>query len=522
MIRAGAGRHRSLVLGAMALFGALVLFTLMVLRGAARAQVHPRALGGVSPSVEVVITSANLSQALTRVADIPFSDGAPDGPIIDVDDGARDQVIKGLGGAMTDTSAWLIHDKLSASTRQWLINALFGTSGIHLNFIRVPMGASDFTSGRKPWSYDDMPAGASDPNLVNFSIHHDTLFTIPVLKQALSTNPGMFVLANPWSPPGWMKTNGKMSNRHGRGHLKSSSMGPLAAYFVKFLQAYAREGIHVAAITPQNEPGQASIYPGMDLSETSEATFVRSQLAPALKRSKLSTKIYGYDWGWARSEIGYAASLARSPAATELAGISNHCYLGDPTIMAALHRDHPRLDEIVAECSPGIAPAPTSEIEIASMRNWASALALWNLALDPSGGPVQAPNNGCPHCTGIVTIDEATHMVKLTRDYYQLGQLSKFVQPGAVRIASNNFVTYRYLAPHEGIATRGLDDVAFENPDGSRVLVAYNGSTAPIAFGVQNDGRYFSYTLQAGATGTFVWDRPASQPPSVGSTVPPA
>jgi glucosylceramidase len=143
------------------------------------------------------------------------------------------------------------------------------------------------------------------------------------------------------------------------------------------------------------------------------------------------------------------------------------------------------------------------------MRNWASALALWNLALDPAGGPVQPPNLACPHCTGIVTIDGATQALTYTRAYYQLGQISKFVLPGAVRIGSNHFVRYILPTKHRSMATPGLDDVAFENPDGSRVLVAYNGSSTPIAFGVEDDGQYFAYTLAARATGTFVWNQPA-------------
>jgi glucosylceramidase len=386
------------------------------------------------------------------------------------------------------------------------MNALFGTSGIHLNFLRVPMGASDFTSGRRPWSYDDMPAGQSDPGLAHFSIAHDTPFTIPALQQALSINPGLFVVANPWSPPGWMKTNDAMSNVSNAGELKPSGARPLAAYFVKFLQAYAAVGIHVNAVTPQNEPGQASTYPGMNMSEPEEAAFVHNDLAPALKAAQLDTKIYGYDWGWPSHQIRLAYTLARSRVAGDLAGISTHCYRGNPTTIATLHAEAARLDEIVAECSPGIQPAPTSEVAIASMRNWASALALWNLALDPRGGPVQAPNLACPHCTGIVTIDERTHRVTYTRDYYQLGQLSKFVLPGAVRLGSNHFVSYVRPTKHRSMATRGLDDVAFENPDGSRVLVAYNSSSAPIPFAVEDRGRSFAYTLPGGATGTFIWN----------------
>jgi glucosylceramidase len=464
-------------------------------------------IAAVSAGVEVVVTNADLSKALTRMPDVQFSGTNPRGPVIYVNGHARDQRIKGFGGAMTDTSAWLIYAMLDSTARTRVMNALFGTSGIHLSFLRLPMGASDFTAGRRPFSYDDMPPGQSDPALANFSIDHDAAFTIPAVREALSIEPSLFVLANPWSPPGWMKRNDALSNAGNTGSLKPASARPLADYFVRFLQAYAGAGIHVDAVTPQNEPGQASLYPGMNLSESREAAFVHDDLAPALKAANLETKIYGYDWGWSASQIRYADTLARSRVARELTGISTHCYRGNPTTISALHREAPQLDEIVAECSPGIMPASTSEIAISSMRNWASALALWNLALDRSGGPVQPPNLACTHCTGIVTVDEGTHTVTFTRDYFQLGQVSKFVLPGAVRIASNHFVAYVHPTAHRSMATRGLDDAAFQNPDGSRVLVAYNNSPAPIPFAVKDGGRQFSYTLPARATATFIWDQ---------------
>jgi glucosylceramidase len=494
---------RKLALAVLTLLAAFAFFSALPLTGAAHSS------GLTSPDVEVVLTSADLTQSLTRMPDVLFSGVDPGGPIIHVNEHAPDQTIKGFGGAMTDSSAWLIYDHLSPATRAGLMNALFGTSGIRLNFLRVPMGASDFTAGGKPYSYDDIPPGRSDPHLEHFSIRHDTRYIIPALKQALSLDPRMFVLANPWSPPGWMKTNDAMSNRKDRGYLKPSSAEPLADYFVKFIEAYRKHGIDVDAVTPQNEPGQESIYPGLNMSEPTEAAFVGDDLAPAFKAAKLATKIYGYDYGWTPSQIPFAYSLARSPVAKDLAGISTHCYAGDPTTMSRLHAEAPRLDEIVAECSPGIMPAPTSEVAIAAMRNWASALALWNLALNPAGGPVQPPNHACPRCTGIVTVDKATGTVALTRDYYELGQLSKFVLPGAVRIGSNNFVRYVQPTKTRSMATAGLDDVAFQNLNGSRVLVAYNNASAPIAFGVTDDGQYFAYTLAAGATATFVWNQPA-------------
>jgi glucosylceramidase len=463
------------------------------------------------PKVEVVVTSASLRQALTRETPVQFSTAVPTKtPLIDIDEKLRDQTIKGVGGAMTDTSAWLLFHELNGGTRAWLMRKLFGAGGIALRFIKLPIGATDFTATGVPYTYDDVPAGDADQTLADFSIAHDSAYIIPALRQALALDHHAFVLATPWSPPAWMKTNGLLGNAgNNLGWLKQADYGVMAQYIVKFLRAYAAAGVHVDAITPQNEPGQQTSYPGASMSEADEVAFVSGDLKPALDAAHLDTQIYGYDFSWWAPATGFAWALARSQAAPDLAGIASHCYFGSPTWMAAMHYRDPALDQIVSECAMGTLPFSTSELEIASMRNWASAVALWNLALDQDGGPVQPPNGGCMGCTGIVRINDTTHTVTLTRDYYQLGQVSRFLQPGAVRIGSNNFVTYRYIPTGVDVAnnfaTAGLDDVAFQNPDGSRVLVAYNSATTPVEFAVRNDSYYFKYTLNPGATATFVW-----------------
>ncbi len=173
--------------------------------------------------------------------------------------------------------------------------------------------------------------------------------------------------------------------------------------------------------------------------------------------------------------------------------------------MTQLHQQAPSLDQIVDECSPEIRPFGTPEYLISTLRNWASAVAIWSIALDPSGNPIQTPNS-CGGCRGAVSIDQTTGDVTFRPEYYQLGQVSAFVQPGATRIDSPNFVTYGVdSSSHFETISSGLDDVAFLNPDGSKVLVANNNSSSPISFAVESDGRYFSYTIPAQAMTTFVW-----------------
>lgn len=457
--------------------------------------------------VSVVQTTRDLSQRLTPLAPLQFGFTPAAGtPVIAPQASLRYQPVAGFGAAMTDSSAWLIERELAPATRASVMRGLFGAGGIHLGFVKVPIGASDFTHDGRPYSYDDLPAGHADPRLARFSIRHDLPYILPALRQARALNRGIEFLGTPWSPPAWMKSNGSLGNAGDLGTLLPADAGAYARYFVKFIRAYARAGIPVSALTVQNEPGVATLYPGLNVSAASEDAWVQQDLAPALAAARLHPRIYGGDLGWGPA-TGYTATTVRAAGAAALSGLAWHCYYGSPTVMSAFHAAAPRLEEIVDECSPGITPTPISEILIGSLRNWASTVALWNLALDPGGGPAQMPNHGCPGCQGLVTIDPATGAVSYGLSYYQVGQVSAFVSPGARRIASPQFVAYRYPRPGVNVVTPGLDDVALRNPDGSLVLVAYDNAPAPITFAVRWRRRTFSYTLPAGATATFVWNR---------------
>lgn len=288
-----------------------------------------------------------------------------------------------------------------------------------------------------------------------------------------------------------MKANDSLDNVGLAGTLITSDYQPLANYFVDFIEAYESYDIPIDIVVPQNEPrspgGSGTSYPGLTLPETDEATFISQYLQPALAAAPLNPepKIYGNDLSW--DQLSYAQPLAASSAGTDLSGIAWHCYAGTPTVMSQLQAAYPNLAQIVDECSPEIRSFGAPEYLISVLRNWASEAALWNVALDPQGGPKEA-NNGCPGCIGPVTINEQTQSFSFNTEYYQLGQVSAFVQPGAVRIGSPNFVTYGTNSSNIETVTSGLDDVAFLNPDGSEVVIAYNNSTAPISFAVESNG----------------------------------
>jgi glucosylceramidase len=316
-------------------------------------------------------------------------------------------------------------------------------------------------------------------------------------------NPTIELLASPWSPPAWMKHNDALDDFDLLGTLRGSAYGPWASYIVRFLKAYAAAGVPIAALTPANEPGNPTFYPGLNMAAGSISIWISRFLAPALRRARLHPKIYAADRGWGTPSAATVAIYG--PGRRNLNGIAWHCYFGSPDVMARIHTAAPALDQIVDECSPGISTIPVAEVLIASLRDWASTVALWNLALNPTGGPVQKPDRGCPGCTGLVTVDSSTGTFTPRLAFYQLGQASQFVAVGARRVASNTFATYTYRRPGVNFISSSLDDVAFVNPDGSRVLLTYNNSLAAITFAVDWRGSYFEYSLPAGATATFQW-----------------
>ena len=157
------------------------------------------------------------------------------------------------------------------------------------------MGATDFSASGN-YSYDDMPAGQTDPNLTNFSVAHDAAYIIPLVKQALSINPSTKVVALPWSPPAWMKTTGTMNG----GNMNTAYVPSLAQYFVDFVQAYQQQGIPIYALSVQNEPLYSTTgYPSEYLAASDESTFIANNLGPALSTAGLgSVKIFAYEHNW--------------------------------------------------------------------------------------------------------------------------------------------------------------------------------------------------------------------------------
>ena len=447
--------------------------------------------------IDVVQSSEELHESMREMPAIAFGATRAAELTITVNDVVKYQQIDGFGASLTDSSAWLLWNKLSEGQRKAALQMLFSREkGIGLSVLRQPMGASDFAL--EDYSYDDMPRGETDPELKHFSIDHDRAYIIPILRDAFALNPQLKIIASPWSPPGWMKTSGSMI----QGALLPSAYAPLANYFVKFVQAYEAVGIPVYAVTIQNEPlNIPNDYPGLGMTAGEQTVFLRDHLGPAFRDAGIKTKIMIFDHNWDLIQFPITV-LNDATAAASATGTAIHCYGGSVTAQAELHNRFPDKDIWLTECSggewqKGKLLEQQVRLIIGATRNWAKSVVLWNLALNQNHEPYLG---GCTTCRGVITVDDSASPLRVieTVDFTALGHASKYVQPGAYRIESNSF--------GEG----SLEDVAFKNPDGSIVLVVLNGSNGPATFNIGWKDKYASYRLAASSVATFRWSADAT------------
>ncbi|MFJ5264484.1 ricin-type beta-trefoil lectin domain protein [Streptomyces sp. NPDC088387] len=437
-----------------------------------------------------------VTRGLQAQAPFNFQAGAGgSGDNITVDENTRYQTFTGGGASFTDTAAWLMDGSgaLSTATRDDTMRKLFSpTEGIGLSYIRNPMGGSDLA--RFGYTYDDLPAGQTDPTLSRFSIAHDLQDVLPLTRQAKQLNPALTTVASPWTAPAWMKDNDQLNG----GWLEAQYYGAYADYFVKYIQAYRDQGVPIDYVTAQNEPTCCSSYPSMSWNASGLAFFTKDNLLPKLQAAGLSTKVLAHDWNWDTYDA-YAAQTVNDAAVRNhpnFGGIAWHGYGGNVSKQTEVHNQYPQLDAFQTEHSGGTWIANQQREDMMNIidytRNWAKSVTKWSLAVDQNRGP---HNGGCGTCDGLVTVHngDARHgQVDYTIEYYTMGHLTKFVKPGAHRIAST--------------ASTSVPNVAWRNPDGSKALIAYNDGTAARTVTINWGSQHATYSLPGKTSATFTWN----------------
>lgn len=408
---------------------------------------------------------------------------------IEVNDQTTFQSIDGFGFTLTGGSAEVINS-LDVTKKQELLQELFGSkeNSISISYLRISIGASDLNSA--PFTYNDMPAGQTDPTLAHFSLAQDMTHLIPLLKEILIINPNIKILATPWSPPVWMKDNKSFVG----GSLQQQYLGIYAQYFVRYIQEMKALGITIDAITPQNEPLHPGNNPSLLMPAEQQADFIKNHLGPAFEAAKITTKIIIYDHNCDKPE--YPISIMNDPAAKRfINGSAFHLYAGDISAMSTVRNAHPDKSVYFTEqytASDGNFGGDLKwhlkNVIIGSMRNWSRVALEWNLANNASFGP-HTPG-GCNVCKGAITVSSSQSFTRNV-GYYIIAHAAKFVPPGSVRIGSST--------------VGNLHNVAFKTPAGKIVLIVENDGSGSASFNIQYNGKKVTTSLAAGAVGTFIW-----------------
>ncbi len=439
-------------------------------------------------AIAVWETKGDKTSLLSRKDSIPFGVETGSAPRITVNSGISYQTMDGFGAALTGSSSYVINRNLSAAAREELLKQLFTKQGIGIDYLRITIGASDFSTGN--YTYHSSPG---DTLMKEFSLEKDREDLIPLLKKILEINPQLQIMASPWSAPAWMKTSNSLNG----GQLKPEYYPAYARYLVQYIKSMKEEGIVINAITVQNEPLHSTVsYPSMLMYASGQRVFIGDFLGPMLEENNLRTKIIAYDHNWDRPD--YGDSVLNYPAAARyIDGTAFHAYAGNVSAMKTLYDQHPEKALYFTEISGGRwaplfrdnLPWYLKNIIIGTTRNYSKNALFWNLALDENDGP---RNNGCSNCRGVVTVTSTGSVIR-NEEYYAIGHAGRFIMPGAKRIESNN------------LAADQIHNVAFLNPDGKKVLIVLNENSGNKAISVMAGSQQFSFTLAGNAVYTFVW-----------------
>ena len=454
-----------------------------------------------SQTVTPWITSSDKSKLIAQQPTVSFGANSGTNPAtITLTPTTTYQSIDGFGYTLTEGSAEVISG-MATTQQNALLNDVYNLNmGLGVSMIRISIGASDLSSSN--YSYNDT---SGDVNMNNFSLAGpDLTYLIPIIKKILLINPNVKILATPWSPPKWMKSN----NSYVGGNLNTSAYTAYANYFVKYIQAMNAQGINIWGITPQNEPENPNNNPSMSMNSTEQKNFINNNLGPAMSSAGFgSIKIIAFDHNC--DNTAYPTDVCNNSSYVD--GAAFHLYSGNISAMTTVHNNTNKNVYFTEQYTgsggnfAGDFPWHTQNVVQGSINNWSKAVFEWNLANNASIGPYT--QGGCNTCLGAITVNNSTTYTKNVA-FYIIGQLSKFVKTGALRIGSSS-------------SSSTLTTTALKNPDGSFVVSAYNSAASAVSMKVVNGSNSFTYSIPATSSATFVWSGGTANVPVTGVSLNP-
>ncbi|MEV8373099.1 carbohydrate-binding protein [Kribbella sp. NPDC056861] len=441
--------------------------------------------------------------------------GATDATVV-IDPSALRQKYSGVGFSLDETSVSNLW-KLTPAERDRAIRLLVDPrTGAGLDRFRLTIGSPDLIEHLPFWSYDELPAGVTeDFGLKYFSIKRDLdTHIVDTVKLIQRYNPRATFFASAWSAPAWMKTNnrftGEVALKPGStsyyqvGKLRDDCIDVFARYYVKFLQAYAKRGVHVDALTLLNEPGIDVVYPAMDISVEQQQKLAVS-IKREIKRAGLGTELYVHDfnfWDWRdpnSTETKNYYRILNDPATKRATdAIAFHPYWGDPTVMRDAYE----------QTGKPVHMTETSDLSPATILDYfrldASSYVMWAQTTDQDGGTLHwtpsRDNNVDWEEVGrttkwpdrLVKVNTTSKTFTVRDELYAMGQFAKYLGPEHTRVESS-------------ATANGVSNVVYKDRGDNFVAIVGNANATPTSVRVVLGGKSFTATVPAGSYATYRW-----------------
>ena len=413
------------------------------------------------------------------------------------------QTIDGFGAAITGSTAYNLLKMQPADRAAFLKQTFSHSEGYGMSYIRICIGCSDFSLSEYTC--------CDKEGIENFALtDEETKYVIPVLKEILSYNPELKIMASPWTAPKWMKVNNltdlKPYDSWTGGQLNPKYYQDYATYFALWIKAFNREGIDIYAMTPQNEPLNRGNSASMFMGWQEQRDFVKTALGPKFKAEGIDTKIYVFDHNYNYDNMadqqGYPTKIyADEEASKYIAGAAYHNYGGNLNEHNAIHKANPDKELVFSESTAGDWNNGANlqarliddmeQITLGTVNRWCRGAIIWNLMLDSKRGPNRP--GGCTTGFGAVDINDDFKTIRRNSFYYIMAQMSAGVKPGAKRIGT------------EGFTKNGLTFSAFRNPDNSYALVLSNKNSEDVRATVDDGSHHFPVTVPAKGIVTLSW-----------------
>jgi len=422
---------------------------------------------------------------------------------INLDRSVRFQEMDGFGEAITGSTCYNLLHMNKKDRLRFLKETFDPIQGYGHSYVRMSIGCSDFSLSEYTC--------CDKEGIENFALQDEEKnYVIPVLKEILKINPAVKILGSPWTCPRWMKVNNLSElqpfNSWTSGQLNPKYYSDYAVYFSKWINAFAKEGIKIYAVTLQNEPlnrkNSASLFMGWE----EERDFVKV-LGAQFAAEKIGTKIYVFDHNYNYDNMpdqkGYPLHIYQdSVAAQYIAGAAYHNYGGNRKELRYIHTARPDKELLFTETSIGTwnhgrdlsnrLLEDMEDVGLGTVNNWCKGAMVWNLMLDSDKGPWR--DGGCKTCYGAVDIDRKDYKsISKNSHYYVISHLAAVVKPGAVRIGTN------------GNTQDGIIYAGFENKDGSLAVVLLNKTDQQKEITVADGKRQYSYAVPAKSVVSYRW-----------------